>query len=153
MGRYLALTLLVLVIIAFGSFIYFSQTVSEYYTVSEYPTTAYDNKKKLEIKKVKQYESDSLAIDEETKKYHYMQEDWNRMMEDAKKKGDTGGEMINARFRNEQRCLIKITHRRLFDFDKFKELVIKHGPNSAQVDTYCKNNNVDMTLFPMLSDY
>ena len=142
-----------LFIVACGCFIYFNQSVTEYYIVSEYPSTAYGSKKEVKIQKVKQYESDSLAIEEEETKYHFMQEDWNRRVEEAKKKNSPSDIMIYTRFRDEQRCLIKIAHKRLFDYDKFKELVIQYGPNSTQLETFCENNNVVFSMFPMLSDY
>lgn len=142
------------VVICFLSYLYYStMPETEYYTVSSFPSSWYDSKTKIEVKKVKKYESDSIAIEEETNLYHALQEIRNRVVEEAKRKGDTGNVMIYSRMRDEQRCLIKITHKRSFDFEELKELIIKHGVNSAKVENYCENYEVELSMFPMLSDF
>lgn len=128
-------------------------TETKYYTVSEYPSTAYGSKKTAEIHETSYYESDSLAVAEEERKYHFIQDDWNRKVEEAKTKNSQSDVLIFTRFRDEQRCLIKITHNRSFDFESLKKLIIQHGPNSADVDAYCNNNDIELSIFPMLSNY
>lgn len=136
-----------------GCCYYNSQYEIEYYTVSSIPSSWYDSKTKIEVKKVKNYESDSLAIEEETNLYHALQEMHNDRIEEAKKEGNSGNVMIFSRMRDEQRCLIKISHKRSFDFEKLKELIIKNGVNSAEIENYCKSNEVELSIFPMLSDF
>ncbi len=136
-----------------GYLYYSSQRVIEYYTISVFPSSWYDSKTKVEVKKVKNYETDSIAIEEQTNLYHALQEMNNDRAEEAKKKGDSGNVMIFTRMRDEQRCLIKITHKRSFDFEELKELIIKRGVNSVEVENYCENNEVELSMFPMLSNF
>ena len=61
---------------------------------------------------------------------------------------------IEPKFANAHKDLAVIyLNKRLFDYDKFKELVIQYGSNSTQLETFCENNNVVFSMFPMLSDY
>ena len=136
-----------------GYLYYSSQRVIEYYTISVFPSSWYDSKTKVEVKKVKNYETDSIAIEEQTNLYHALQEMNNDRAEEAKKKGDSGNVMIFTRMRDEQRCLIKITHKRSFDFEELKELIIKRGVNSVEVENYCKKNEVELSMFPILSNF
>ena len=136
-----------------GYLFYNSQNVTEYYLVSVYPPSWYDSKTKIEVKKTKNYESDSLAIERETNIYHYIQESFNDKVTKAKENSEASNEIIYARFRDEQRCLIKIVHKLSFDFEKLKELIIKHGVNSSQVENYCKNNDIEVSMCPLLSEY
>ena len=119
-------------------------------TISVFPSSWYDSKTKVEVKN---YETDSIAIEEQTNLYHALQEMNNDRAEEAKKKGDSGNVMIFTRMRDEQRCLIKITHKRSFDFEELKELIIKRGVNSVEVENYCENNEVELSMFPMLSNF
>ena len=57
-----------------GYLYYSSQRVIEYYTISVFPSSWYDSKTKVEVKKVKNYETDSIAIEEQTNLYHALQE-------------------------------------------------------------------------------
>ena len=149
--------IIILVVLAFvagiGFLYYNNKTITEYYTISTYPQSLYDSKVKVDIKKIKQYESDSLAIEAEERMYNYIQEDWNRRVEEAEKKKETSNVAIYSRFRDEQRSLIRLTHKRSFDTDRLKGIIQKHGFNSYQVDDYLKENEVDFMFYPMLSKY
>lgn len=150
----IVIIIIVAIVSCFVGYLYYSsQRVIDYFTVSVFPSSWYDSKTKVEVKKVKNYETDSIAIEEQTNLYHALQEMNNEKAEEAKKKGNTGNVMIFSRMRDEQRCLIKITHKRSFDFEELKELIIKHGVNSAIVENYCENNEVELSMFPMLSDF
>ena len=153
MKKIILAVIALLVVIVCGCYFYFSQIETEYYTISMFPPSWYDNKTKVEVKKVKQYDSDSLAIEVETNLYHSLQQMHNDRVEEAKRKNDHGNEMIFTRFRDEQRCLIKLVHNKRFDFNELKKLIIEHGPNSAQVEQYCEKNGVELSVFPMLSEY
>lgn len=56
-------------------------------------------------------------------------------------------------WRDEQRIIIKLAHKRSFDVNELQELIIKYGLRSYEVDSYCKENKVDMSIFPLLSKY
>ena len=145
---------IIAVVICFLGYLYYDlQYETEYYTVSEFPPSWYDSRTKVEVKKVKNYKSDSLAIEEQTNLYHIVQEMHNDRVEEAKKEGNTGNVMIFSRMRDEQRCLIKLVRKRSFDIEELKELIIKYGINSAKVENYCENNQVKLSMYPMLSDY
>ena len=66
MKKILSLAVIGLVIYLLGYLYYNSQYETDYYTLSVFPSSWYDSKTKIEIKKVKNYESDSIAIEEET---------------------------------------------------------------------------------------
>lgn len=153
MKKIFTIVVIAVVICLLGYLYYDSQYETEYYTVSVLPSSWYDSKTKVEVKKVKNYDSDSLAIEEQTNLYHILQEMHNDRVEEAKKEGNTGNVMIFSRMRDEQRCLIKIVHKRSFDFGEMKKLIIKYGVNSANVENYCKNNKVELSMYPMLSDF
>lgn len=153
MKKILAIVIIAVVVCLLGYLYYDSQYETEYYTVSVFPSSWYDSKTKVEVKKVKNYDTDSLAIKEQTKLYHTMQEMHNDRLEEAKKEGNTGNVMIFSRMRDEQRCLIKIVRKRSFDFKELKELIIKYGVNSAKVEKCCESNDVKLNMYPMLSDF
>ena len=153
MKKILSIVIIAVVISLLGYLYYNSQYETEYYTVSVFPSSWYDNKKKVEVKKVKNYDSDSLAIEEQTNLYHYIQEMHNDRVEEAKKEGNTGNVMIFSRMRDEQRCLIKIVRKRSFNIDELKEQIIKYGVNSAKVENYCERNDVQLNMYPLLSDF
>ena len=153
MKKIFTIVAIAVIICLFGYLYYDTQYETEYYTVSVFPSSWYDSKTMVELKKVKKYDSDSLAIEEQTKLYHTMQEMHNDIVEKAQKEGNAGDVMIFSRMRDEQRCLIKIVHKRSFDFKELKELIIKYGINSAKVDNYCENKEVELSMYPMISDY
>lgn len=153
MKKILSLAVIGLVIYLLGYLYYNSQYETDYYTLSVFPSSWYDSKTKIEIKKVKNYESDSIAIEEETNLYHALQEMHKDRLEEARKVKNLGNVMIFSRMRDEQRCLIKIAHKRNFDFVYLKELIIKNGVNSIEVENFCKGNEVELNIFPMLSDF
>lgn len=153
MKKIFALAAIAIVCGLLGYLYYTNQSVTEYYMVSERPASWYDSKVKIEVKKVKDYESDSLAIERETELYHTLQDMHNDKVIEAKKNGNTSNEMIFTRMRDEQCCLIKIVHKRNLDFGELKQLIIKNGINSAAVDNYCEKNNAELSLFPILSNY
>lgn len=151
MKKIFAIAAIVFAICLLGYLYYNSQYETEYYTVSVFPPSWYDKKTKVEVKRIKNYDTDSLAIEAQTDLYHALQEMNNTRVEEAKKEGNTGNVMIYSRMRDEQRSLIKIVHKRSFEIKKLKELIIKYGVNSANVENYCKDNKVELSIFPMLS--
>ena len=153
MKKILAIVIIAVVICLLGYLYYDSQYETEYYTISVFPSSWYDSKTKVELKKVKNYDSDSLAIEEQTNLYHTLQEMHNDRVEEARKEGNTGNVMIFSRMRDEQRCLIKIVRKRNCDFEELKELIIKYGVNSEKVEKYCESNQVKLIMYPMLSDF
>lgn len=153
MRKILILIVLLGVICLLGFLYYNAQRVTEFYTVSVYPSSQYDSKPKIEVKKIKNYESDSLAIEEQTNVYHTLQEMYNDRIEEAKRDGNTGDMIIFSRLRDEQRCLIKIVHKRSFKMEKLKQLILNNGVNSAEVGRYCEDSDVELNIYPILSDY
>lgn len=149
--------LVVLVIIVVGCMIgyiyYYGQITTAYYRVSLYPPTLYDNKPKVEIQKTPQYENDSLAIAAEEYIYQYMQEQWEKEREESMKQNHGNEDPVLRRFRDEQRIIIKLAHKRSFEVDKLKELITKYGLRSYEVESCCKENEVEMSIYPLLSKY
>ena len=153
MKKIFAIAGIVFVFCYLGYLYYSSQNETEYYIVSVLPPSWYDSKTKVEVKRIKNYDTDSMAIEAQTDLYHALQEMNNNRVEEAKKEGNTGNVMIYSRMRDEQRCLIKIVHKRSFEIGKLKALIIKYGVNSEKVENYCKDNKVELNIFPMLSDF
>ena len=119
MKKILSLAVIGLVIYLLGYLYYNSQYETDYYTLSVFPSSWYDSKTKIEIKKVKNYESDSIAIEEETNLYHALQEMHKDRLEEARKVKNLGNVMIF----------------------------------SIEVENFCKGNEVELNIFPMLSDF
>ena len=153
MKKIFVIVIIAVVICLLGYLYYNSQYETEYFTISVFPSSWYDSKTKVELKMVKNYDSDSLAIEEQTNLYHTLQEMHNDRVEEARKEGNTGNVILFSRMRDEQRCLIKIVRKRNCDFEELKELIIKYGVNSVKVEKYCESHQVKLIMYPMLSDF
>ena len=153
MKKIILFSLICLGIIVCGYFIYYSQTVTEYYRVSIYPPTVYDSRPKVEIKQAPQYENDSLAIEAEEHIYYYMQERWEKSRRESMEKNHTNDDAVYRRFRDEHRSLIRIVHKRSFKVEKLQEVVDEYGLHSYNVEKFCKDNDVDISIYTILSKY
>ena len=60
---------------------------------------------------------------------------------------------VYKRWRDEQRIIMKLVHKRSFDVNELQELITKFGLRSYEVESYCKDNKVDMAIYPLLSKY
>lgn len=134
-------------------FIYYNQTVTEYYRVSIYPPTSYDSRPKVEIVQAPQYENDSLAIEAEEHIFYFMQERWEKVRKESMKKNHTNDDVVYRRFRDEHRILIKIVHNRSFEVGRLQEVVVEHGLYSCDVEKFCKDNDVDISIYAISSKY
>lgn len=136
-----------------GYIYYNEQITTAYYRVSIYPPTSYDSNPKIEIHETPEYENDSIAINIEEYTYQYMQERHEKERVESIEKNHGNEDPVLRRFRDEQRIIIKLAHKRSFEVDKLKELITKYGLRSYEVESYCKENEVDMSLYPLLSKY
>lgn len=153
MKKIIAIFVIAIVGCIIGYIYYNGQITTAYYRVSLYPPTSYDNKPKVEIQKTPQYENDSLATAAEEYIYQYMQEQWEKKREESMKQNDGGDDALYRRWRDEQRIIIKLAHKRSFEVDKLKELITKYGLRSYEVESYCNENEVEMSIYPLLSKY
>lgn len=153
MKKILSVLIIVVISCLIGYLYYNSQIETAYYRVSIYPPTSYDRNPKVEIHETPQYENDSIAIVTEENIYQYMQERWDKRVEESIKQNHGREDAVYKRWRDEQRIIIKLVHKRSFDVNELKELIIKYGLRSYEVDSYCRENKVDMSIFPLLSKY
>ena len=85
--------------------------------------------------------------------YQYMQERWDKRVEESIKQNHGREDAVYKRWRDEQRIIIKLVHKRNFDVNELQELIRKFGIRSYEVESYCKDNKVDMAIYPLLSKY
>lgn len=153
MKKILSLSIIVSISCLIGYLYYNSQIETAYYRVSIYPPTSYDRNPKVEIHETPQYENDSIAINIEEHIYQYMQEhDEKKRIESIEKNHGIEDE-VYKRWRDEQRIIMKLVHKRSFDVNELQELITKFGLRSYEVESYCKDNKVDMAIYPLLSKY
>lgn len=136
-----------------GYLYYNGQIITTYYRVSIYPPTSYDSSPKVEIHETPQYENDSIAMATEENVYQYMQERWDKRVKESIKQNHGREDAVYKRWRDEQRIIIKLVHKRNFDVNELQELIRKFGIRSYEVESYCKDNKVDMAIYPLLSKY
>jgi len=68
-------------------------------------------------------------------------------------KNHTNDDAVYRRFRDEHRSLIKIVHKRSFKVEKLQEVVDEYGLHSYNVEKFCKDNDVDISIYTILSKY
>ena len=136
-----------------GYLYYNGQIITTYYRVSIYPPTSYDSSPKVEIHETPQYENDSIAISIEEYTYQYMQEHHEKQRIKSIGKNHGIEDEAYKRWRDEQRIIIKLAYKRSFDVNELQDLILKYGLRSYEVDSYCKEKKVDMSIFPLLSKY
>lgn len=153
MKRLISISIIVAICCLICYLYYNSQIETVYYRVSIYPSTSYDGNPKVEIHETPQYENDSIAISIEEYIYQYMQEHDEKQRIESEEKNHGIEDEVYKRWRDEQRIIIKLAHKRSFDVNELQELIIKFGLRSYKVESYCKENKVDMSIFPLLSKY
>ena len=82
-----------------------------------------------------------------------MQERHEKERVESIEKNHGNEDSVLRRFRDEQRIIIKLAHKRSFDVNELQELIKKYGLRSYKVDSYCKENEVEMSIYPLLSKY
>ena len=153
MKKILSISIIVVISSLIGYLYYNSQIETAYYRVSIYPPTSYDRTPKVEIHETPQYENDSIAISIEEYTYQYMQERHEKQRIESIEKNHGIEDEAYKRWRDEQRIIIKLAYKRSFDVNELQDLILKYGLRSYEVDSYCKENKVDMSIFPLLSKY
>ena len=153
MKKILSVSIIVVISCLIGYLYYNSQIETAYYRVSIYPPTSYDRNPKVEIHETPQYENDSIAISIEEYTYQYMQERHEKERVESIEKNHGVEDEVLRRWRDEQRIIIKLAHKRSFEIDKLKKLITEYGIRSYEIESYCKENEVEMSIFPLLSKY
>lgn len=153
MKKILAVLIIAVVGCIIGYLYYNEQIITAYYRVSIYPPSLYDRNPKVEIHGTPQYENDSIAISIEESTYQYMQERHEKERAESIEKNHGIEDPVLRRFRDEQRIIIKLAHKRNFDVEELQELIVKYGLRSYEVESYCRENEVDLSIYPLLSKY
>lgn len=152
MKKYISIIGVIVIGCLIGYLYYNNQLITVYYRVSIYPPTSYDKNPKIKIHETPQYENDSIAINIEEYVYQYEQEEHEKKrVESIEKYGIE--DAVYRCWRDGQRIIIKLVHKRSFNSDKLQELITKYGVRSYKVEEYCSDNDVKMSIYPLLSKY
>ena len=126
--------------------------------LEHYGITTYSDPK-FEIENLKQYSSDSIAIEEQTLWAKDAVKFFSEQLESLLKenpKSQMDKMKLNAQIEAMQELLaqsyylISFTHKESFDSNEFFNFMKEHGIDSKETNEYIKKNELEVNIYPIL---